>query len=91
VSKALSLLLSVAILTPLLLAGCAEVSKSITAAKTNHAHPSCKLSRAKCKEYERAEKANKQETVGLRLLREDCEGYRKVCSAEVDMAVQGYP
>lgn len=73
-----------------LILGCAEVSKTITATQTYRNHPSCKLSRAKCKEYERAEKSNKQETLGLRLLREDCEGYKQVCNAEVDMSVQGY-
>jgi hypothetical protein len=71
--------------------GCAEFSKSLTAAKVYHSHPTCKQSKAKCKEYDRAEKANKQETAGLRLLREDCEGYQRVCDAEVNMAVQGYP
>jgi hypothetical protein len=71
----------------LLFIGCAASDQARF--DTYRKNPSCVQSRAKCKEYKRAQKQNKEETVGLRLLREDCEGYKAVCAAEMDQAA-GY-
>jgi hypothetical protein len=76
--------LGVAAVAMLLFTGCAPSEQARFDAYLNH--PSCKQARVKCKEYKRAEKQIKNETVGLRLLREDCEGYERNCEAEMSRA-----
>jgi hypothetical protein len=67
----------VALIALPLWSGCALVSNTVD----YHTLPECKAHKAVCREYERAQRYNgdREESPGLRELRENCESQRKVC------------